>query len=213
MAEDDGPAIRPARPQDMADVAGIYLAAFPESLRDLGLEGIRPAAVGDVMALCLDAEPEGFLIAEIAGRPAGYVICPSDAGRIRRAGLRHLPALAWRWITGRYGLGLRVALRLAREKLMFWRHADLPGADCPARILSLAVHPRGQGRGLGKGLMAAALEYLRAQGATCVRLEVRPGNPAARHIYEKIGFREVGQVHDTRGAWDVMVLELGSRDG
>jgi len=106
-----------------------------------------------------------------------------------------------------------VALRLAREKLMFWRHADLPGADCPARILSLAVHPRGQGRGLGKALMAAALAYLGAQGATCVRLEVRPDNAPARHIYEKTGFRSVGQVHDTRGPWEVMILELGSPDG
>jgi len=197
----------------MADVAGIYLAAFPDSLRALGLESIRPVAVDDIMAICLDAEPEGFLVAEVDGRPAGYAICPSDAGRIQRAGLRHLPAIAWRWVTGQYGVGLRAVARLAREKLMFWRQADLPGADCPARILSLAVHPRGQGHGLGKALMAAALDYLRAQGASRVRLEVRPDNAAARHIYEKMGFRDVGQVHDTRGPWDVMILELGSPDG
>ncbi|HDP89400.1 MAG TPA: GNAT family N-acetyltransferase [Thioalkalivibrio sp.] len=213
MGEHDGPMIRRAGARDVADVAGIYLAAFPDSLRDLGLEGIRPVAVRDIMAVCLDAEPEGFLVADVDGRPAGYVICASDAGRIRRAGLGHLPAILWRWVRGRYAIGLRAALRLAREKLMSWRHPDLPGADCPARFVSLAVHPRGQGHGLGRALFEAALDYLRAKGHTRIRLEVRPHNAAARRIYETNGFRSVGQVHDTRGPWEVMMLELGSSNG
>jgi len=196
----------------MPAVAKVYLAAFPDSLRDLGLLGLRPEAVADVMAICHAAEPAGFLVATIDGSVAGYVICPTDARRIRGAGLRRAPAMAWRWLSGRYGVGWRAMVRLAREKLMFWRHSDLPGADFPARILSLAVHPHGQGHGLGKALMAAALESLRARGARCVRLEVRPDNAAARHIYERLGFRTVGQVHDTRGPWDVMLLELESPD-
>lgn len=212
MAADAEPVLRPATAADMPAVAEVYLAAFPDSLRHLGLQGVRPPAVADIMAICLAAEPAGFLVATIDGAVAGYVICPTDAGRIRGAGLRRLPALAWRWLTGRYGVGLRAVVRLAREKLMFWGHADLPGAECPARILSIAVHPRGQGHGLGKTLMAAALAYLRSRGASCVRLEVRPDNAAARHIYEKLGFRAVGQVYDTRGPWDVMLLELGSPD-
>lgn len=213
MAADAQPLIRRATADDMPGVAEVYLSAFPDSLRDLGLEGVRPAAVADVMAICLAAEPEGFLVATIDGAVAGYVICPSDARRIRGAGLRRMPGIAWRWLTGRYGIGLRAVTRLAREKLMFWGHSDLPEADCPARILSIAVHPRGQGHGLGKTLMAAALHYLRGRGASCVRLEVRPTNVAARHIYQKLGFRDVGEVEDTRGPWDVMLLELGSSDG
>lgn len=213
MAADAAPQVRQATTDDMPAVAEVYLSAFPDSLRDLGLQGVRPGAVADVMAICLAAEPEGFLVATIDGSLAGYVICPADVGRMRGAGLRRMPGIAWRWLTGRYGVGLRAVIRLAREKLMFWGHADLPGADCPARILSIAVHPRGQGHGLGTALMAAALDYLRGRGASCVRLEVRPDNAAAHHIYEKLGFRDVGQVHDTRGPWDVMLLELGSPDG
>ncbi|MEA3400186.1 MAG: GNAT family N-acetyltransferase [Armatimonadota bacterium] len=213
MAESDVPDIRRARPEDMPAVAEIYLAAFQDSVRDLGLEGIRPRAIADIMGICLAAEPEGFLVADVEGQPAGYVVCPSAVRRIRAAGVRRLPGILWRWLTGRYGVGLGAALRLAREKLMFWRHADLPEADVPARVLSLAVHPRGQGRGLGKALFSAALEYLRGQDARRVRLEVRPDNEVARHIYEKAGFRSVGQAHDTRAPWEVMVLDLEDTGG
>lgn len=213
MATSDGPRIRCAQPEDMEAVARIYLAAFPDSVRDLGLEGVRPQAVADVMGMALAAEPEGFLVADVEAEPAGYVICPADVRRIRGTALRRLPILVWRWLTGRYGVGLGPALRLVREKLMFWRHAELPEANVPARVLSIAVYPRGQGRGVGTALFAAALEYLRGQCATRVRLEVRPDNEVARHIYERAGFRGVGRVHDTRGAWEVMVLELVDTGG
>jgi len=149
-------------------------------------------------------------VVEVDGRVAGYAICPTRSGRIWRTGLLrgHLWCMFWHWITGRYGIGPGPIARLTHEKLLFWRHSDLPEADCGARILSLAVHPDAQGMGLGKLLMNAGLDHLRERGAARVRLEVRPDNAPAHHIYEKLGFRSVGVVHDTRGAWDVMILDL-----
>lgn len=201
-------AVRQAEPDDMRAVATIYLAAFEESVRDLGLERMQPAAVADIMDISRVAEPAGFFIAELGNEAAGYAISSSDVSRIRRIGLPRLPALLWRWVTGRYDVALSSAIRLVREKLLFWRHAKLPGTDCPARLLSLAVHPRAQGHGLGGALFSAALDHLRDVGVPRVRLEVRPDNDVARHIYEKAGFHSVGQVHDTRGPWDVMILHL-----
>ncbi len=194
----------------MLAVAHVYLAAFPETLVDLNIAGLRPLAVADIMAICQRADPDGFLLAEVDERVVGYAICPTDTGRIWRTGLLrgHLWCMFWHWITGRYGIGLGSTTRLMQEKLLFWRHSGMPEADCVARVLSLAVHPDAQGMGLGKLLMTAGLDYLRERGTQRIRLEVRPDNASAHHIYEKLGFRVVGQVSDTRGPWDVMILDL-----
>lgn len=210
MSEPVEPTVRQATCADMMGVADVYLAAFPESLEDLGIPGVRPLAVADIMTICQRAEPAAFTVAEGGGSIIGYAICPARSDRIWRTAIirGHVSCMFWHWLTGRYGVGLRAAVRLSHEKLLFWRHGALPEADCAARILSLAVHPDAQGMGLGKLLTNAGLDYLREQGASRIRLEVRPDNAPAHHIYEKLGFRVVGTVSDTRGPWDVMVLDM-----
>lgn len=48
-------------------------------------------------------------------------------------------------------------------------------------------------RGLGASLVGQVLEQARAAGITSVLLEVRESNSAARRLYEKLGFSEVGR--------------------
>ncbi len=200
--------VRQAQPTDLPGVARVYLAAFPETIEQIGARRLQSAAVEDMMRVCLRAEPEGFLVAESEGVVAGYAVCPSRSDRIWRTALRegHVAAMLWRWVTGRYGLGLRPALRLVMDKLHFWRASGVPGADCRARVLSIAVDPGFQGRGIGRRLLEAGLAYLRAREVPCVRLEVRPDNVPAKRLYEGLGFEPAGTVHDTRGPWLVMVL-------
>ncbi len=62
-----------------------------------------------------------------------------------------------------------------------------------AEVLTLAVLPEAQGRGLGGALLAAGLSEAARQGAAAVLLEVAPGNAAARALYARAGFREVGR--------------------
>ena len=200
--------IRRAKVADLRAAAEVYLAAFPDTLRDLGAEDLAPEAIEDLFAICIAADPEGFLVAEVAGRIAGYVICPLDVAAIRRAAVsRGSPLrLLWRWLTRRYNLPPAAAFRALRDAIHLWRAEDPPGADCPAHILSIAVHPNFQGRGIGRKLLDAALASLRSRGAKCVRLEVRPHNTPARRLYESFGFKVVGTIYDTRGPWLVMVL-------
>ncbi|MCS7178420.1 MAG: GNAT family N-acetyltransferase [Anaerolineae bacterium] len=59
-------------------------------------------------------------------------------------------------------------------------------------IGNVAVHPQWRGRSIGRALVEAALDDIAARGGTWVGLEVREDNPAARRLYERLGFEAVG---------------------
>ena len=64
------------------------------------------------------------------------------------------------------------------------------------RIPNLAVHPEHQGKGVGRALLAAAFEYLRALGMELVRIETLVQNERCCELYPRLGFEEVArQVH------------------
>ncbi|MES2897019.1 MAG: ribosomal protein S18-alanine N-acetyltransferase [Pseudomonadota bacterium] len=85
-----------------------------------------------------------------------------------------------------------------------------------AEILTLAVDPAARRRGLALALVEAATGAARMAGAETLFLEVADDNPAARGLYAKAGFGEVGL---RRGYYDrgskpradavVMRLDLG----
>ena len=61
-----------------------------------------------------------------------------------------------------------------------------------AEILTLAVAPDARGRGIGKVLLSAATEHAHHAGARAMFLEVGASNMAARALYNRFGFSEVG---------------------
>lgn len=61
-----------------------------------------------------------------------------------------------------------------------------------AHITNIAVHPGFRRKGIGKGLMLAAIDYAESQGVGAVTLEVRASNIIAQRLYEQIGFVSVG---------------------
>jgi [ribosomal protein S18]-alanine N-acetyltransferase len=60
-------------------------------------------------------------------------------------------------------------------------------------IESIAVANGHQRQGIGAVLLNALLEALQAAGALAIVLEVRESNRAARGLYARAGFREVGR--------------------
>lgn len=195
---------------DLCAVGQIFITAFPESVRYYTRKTISPGVLADLFAICLDAEPACFSVAVVDGHIAGYIIAPAHFSRISRVAVTHshLWRLAWRWLTGRYGIGIRPVYIAALNWLKLLRHSHDEFGAIDARILSIAVDPAFQGHGIGSGLMERGLAYLTEQGVAAVRLEVRPDNASALHVYEKSGFIGKGCTRDTQGAWLIMVKYL-----
>lgn len=61
-----------------------------------------------------------------------------------------------------------------------------------AELLTIAVDPVSQGRGLGWLLLSQIEQAAAAMGATGMVLEVSAENGAARALYAKAGYRQVG---------------------
>jgi len=207
---------RTAVRDDLPGIGRVYLRAFPDTLRDLRSPRLTVQAVADVMGACLAAERDCIQVAVAGGDGpvVGYVLGISDISRVSKAVLLRGLWVLWilRWILGRYGLPIRSGLHVLTDKLSFRKTWRGPTLACPARILSIAVDPEWQRRGVGRGLLERAVDKLRHLGVARVRLDVRPENAAARMLYEHFGFREVGEFRDTRGPWTVMVMELGERE-
>lgn len=62
-----------------------------------------------------------------------------------------------------------------------------------AHIATIAVHPAHRQRGIGKRLLAEMLKAVIERGARLATLEVREGNLAARRLYRRFGFENVGR--------------------
>lgn len=60
-------------------------------------------------------------------------------------------------------------------------------------IVNLVVAERDRGKGIGRSLVAAALEHAAGRGAVTMYLEVAEDNAAARALYEAAGFAPVGK--------------------
>jgi [ribosomal protein S18]-alanine N-acetyltransferase len=68
----------------------------------------------------------------------------------------------------------------------------MKGVD-EVHLLNLTVAPRQQGEGWGRVLLDALTLWARGQGAQWLWLEVRVTNTRAQRIYERQGYRRVGE--------------------
>ncbi|MYQ53492.1 MULTISPECIES: GNAT family N-acetyltransferase [unclassified Streptomyces] len=126
-----------------------------------------------------------------AGGAVGF-LPPVTADEIRPELLKHLTAIAegrTRLVVGRDEDGQVAAtafLALNTHRLM--RHW--------AWLYTVMVHPRHQGKGYGRALMAAAADAARSlDGIDAIRLTCRGGTGADR-FYASCGYKEVGRVPD-----------------
>lgn len=70
---------------------------------------------------------------------------------------------------------------------------SVPG---PALVIhKMAVDPAAQGRGVAGRLFAFALDLARERGLASLRGDTYTENKTMQHLFQRFGFRRVGQVH------------------
>lgn len=80
-------------------------------------------------------------------------------------------------------------------------HKDIDWAVEDGKALylhRLVVHLDFQGEGTGKVLMEFADQYAKEHGYASIRLDAYEENEVARGLYEKFGYKEMGQVYFPR---------------
>jgi ribosomal protein S18 acetylase RimI-like enzyme len=145
---------RPARHDDLAGIASVFAAAFPESIAHYFDTPPAPLVVAEPFSLCLESEPDALYVADAgSGKIAGYIFAPAQTGRLPWVALKRGIAFrwVWRWLSGQYRVGMAPIRALTLNKLDFLTSARQPDVKAEARILSIAVHPDHQGKGLQPG--------------------------------------------------------------
>ncbi len=206
--------IRLASPADLPQVAELFLFSFLETVTHL--YGAAPprkeklcGALQDFFSFLLKEEPKAFWVVQkeegAAQGLAGYLIVSSDLLLLWRRAIWGGYIFRWaaKFLAGAYGLNLKAVGRALSNKMTFWRTSRFQ--PYRAQILSLAVAEHCRGQGIGRALLQKGLAYLHKQSRYRIKLEVRPWNKAALHLYQSFGFYQVGTTRDSQGEWLVMV--------
>lgn len=102
------------------------------------------------------------------------------------------------WTHGNFADSLRsgyqAQLLCAADRVLGYFVA-MQGVD-EVHLLNITVAPADRGQGWGRLLLDALALWSRQQGAQWLWLEVRVGNLRALSIYERQGFRRVGERRD-----------------
>ncbi|MGI6318180.1 MAG: GNAT family N-acetyltransferase [Firmicutes bacterium] len=203
--------IRPASPEDLNQVAALFLESFEETIGHFFKDGPPPAAaLEDFFCFLLKEEPEAFWVARQEEKAAksilGYIVVVADLPFLWRRAFLGGYVFHWakRFLQGVYGVNIRVACRILQNKFAFWRHSRSMPQYC-SQILSLAVTGNCRGKGLGRKLLENGILYLHKRGKKNIKLEVRPWNKTALGLYSSIGFKPAGTTRDSQGEWLVMV--------
>ncbi len=85
-------------------------------------------------------------------------------------------------------------------RIIIWKDEDNILGHCvlfrvmdEAEITSFTVRGDLRGKGIGTDFLTALLQYLKQDGAKIAYLDVRESNTAARKLYQKCGFSELGR--------------------
>lgn len=73
---------------------------------------------------------------------------------------------------------------------------------------TLATDPTMYGKGIGRQLVSFCVDYAKEHGFQAIRLDVVPDNIPARKLYEKCGFRCVGDVDLERGIAEIPLFSM-----
>ena len=200
MRGEDAPlVVRDVAEGDLPSVAQLHVAAFPTSvLGALGVEAVRRNYLWqldgphDLTALVAESDGQilGFLFGGVfRGSTIGFV--KREKWFLLRRVVAHpqilLQRLGWKRVT--------LAVRLLAR-----RSSSVPQPEQPEAVpkksfgvLSIAVDPDTQGRGVGKALMGEARTRAAERGFEAMHLSVHPDNERGVAFYTSLGWSKVDE--------------------
>jgi GNAT superfamily N-acetyltransferase len=97
-----------------------------------------------------------------------------------------------RWLSDPTSPGVDLLIEEA-DQVVGWSHARIPTRDegeepTVAEVAAIYVLPEHWGRGFGRLLLDASIDWLRARGATALCIWVLQDNDRGRAFYERTGF-------------------------
>ena len=118
-------------------------------------------------------------------------MAPADLWRI--AGIEQT-SYAFPWSDGIFRDCLRAGYfcRVAEVRRDLIGYAIMSMGAGEAHVLNVCVRADFRDHGLGRYLMLVLFEKARSSACHDIFLEVRPSNPAAIHLYERLGFQRIG---------------------
>jgi ribosomal-protein-alanine N-acetyltransferase len=99
------------------------------------------------------------------------------------------------WTRGNFADSLRSgyhAQLLCAGDVVIGYFVAMQGVD-EVHLLNLTVEPTYQGQGWGRVMLDALALWSRGQGAQWLWLEVRTSNTRAQQVYQRYGYRRVGE--------------------
>jgi len=171
--------------RDVPEVVALHGEALGGLLSRLGKEALRA-----YYTACARSPSATALVARDSAGLLGFVLGTANPGKLRREVIGREPV---RVLSG-------VALgALRRPSTIPWLLKSFSGPDSGdydstvAELTYLAVQPKRRGGGVGRQLVAAFSEAMRAAGRTRFELSVQDGNREAAEFYERLGFTRVGE--------------------
>ncbi len=194
--------VRKASPADSAAIAAMHLEAIPTGQ----LSSMGPGFVTAFYHTLLDSGDGFAFVAEQDGHPVGYATGIVHWRRFYRTFVRR----NWRLAAGTLLRRLFSVERLRKltETTRYAAAASLPEAE----LLSIALRPQARGAGTGDALVRAVLEEFARREVTQVRVTTASDNVPAVRLYERAGFRLLGeqQIHPGESA-HVYLISIGAR--
>ena len=143
---------------------------------------------------------------DVMERRLGYDVPTEDLGvtKLEHSRLEEMKAVEeaafdpfWRMsvdgLVEAYGATPRSVVFVTHDEHRVATGYAITGAQSGVSFLQrIAVSTKHSGAGLGTALVQASFQWARRQGARTMILNVRPGNPAARRLYQKNGFTMTG---------------------
>jgi len=203
--------VRALAKEELAAVAAIHLAAFPDSaLGSLGAEAVRRYYEWQLIGPHDASAYTAVCGSELAGFCFGGIFRGALSGFLQK----NRDYLAWRVATHPW----LIFNPLFRDKLVnglnalrrFSKPSSPAAATAPPKkkkafgILAIAVNPHFQGQGIGKILMLESEKVARERGFEEMNLSVNTTNHQAIRFYEGLGWQKVSR----EGVWHGEMAKL-----